>query len=149
MAIICTTASRTWRIAASFVALAGVLALSLTVPIPSLPDVGEASVRHVVRERLPGWTVERVSRSWEGAYTVVTVCAGRQLGFQYVPGHGLPERNAWLRPNDDFARQRLTSISDDWRDLVWYEKPAIVDTLSCQEELFGRDEVARDASRFD
>jgi hypothetical protein len=149
MAIIPSGASRTWRTGASFVALAAVLALSLTVPIPSLPDVGEASVRRVVHERLPGWTVERVNRSWEGAFTVVTVCAGRQLGFQYVPGHGLPERNAWLRPNDDFARQRLASISDDWRDLVWYEDPAIVDTLSCQEELFGGDEVARHASRYD
>lgn len=149
MAIMCDATSRSWRYAASLVALVAVLVLSLTVPIPSLPDEGETSVRRVVHERLPGWTVERVNRSWEGAYTVVTVCAGRVLGFQYVPGHGLPERNAWLRPNDAYARERLASTSDDWRDLVWYDDPAIVDALSCQEELFGQDAVARDASRYD
>ena len=149
MAILRANTSRTWRTAASFVALCAVLALSLTVPIPSLPDDGEASVLGVVHERLPGWTVERIDRSWENAYTVVTVCAGRELGFQYVPGHGLPERNAWLRPSDGYARDRLASISDDWRDLVWYDAPAILDSLSCAEELFGVDEVARDASRYD
>ena len=149
MAILRSSTPRRWRIGASFVALSAVLALSLTVPIPSLPDDGEATVTRIIHERLPGWTVERVNRSWEGAYSVVTVCAGRVLGFQYVPGHGLPERNAWLRPNDAYARERLASISDDWRDLVWYAEPAIVDTLSCQEELLGSDEVARDASRYD
>lgn len=141
--------NQTWRAGAAFLALSGVLALSLTVPIPSFPDHGEASVARVIHERLPGWTVERVNRSWEGAYTVVTMCAGRVLGFQYVPGHGLPERNAWLRPNDTYARERLAAISDDWRDLVWYDDPAIVATLSCQEELTGRDEMARDSSRYD
>jgi hypothetical protein len=149
MAILRYHTWRAWRTGMSFLALSGVLALSLTVPIPSLPDDGEASVVRVIHERLPGWTVERVNRSWEGAYTVVTVCAGRVLGFQYVPGHGLPERSAWLRPNDTYARERLAAISDDWRDLVWYDEPAIVDSLSCQQELLGQDEIARDASRFD
>jgi hypothetical protein len=149
MALIRTSTSRAWRTGASFVALSAVLALSLTVPIPSLPDAGETAVRRVIHERLPGWTVERVNRSWEGAFTVVTVCAGRVLGFQYVPGHGLPERDAWLRPSDAYARERLTAISDDWRDLVWYDEPAMQDALSCQEEIIGRGEVARDASRYD
>jgi hypothetical protein len=149
MATIWNAAPRAWRIATLLAALAAVLVLSLSVPIPSLPDGGETSVRRVVHERLPGWTVERVNRSWEGAYTVVTVCAGRVLGFQYVPGHGLPERNAWLRPNDTYARERLASTSDDWRDLVWYDDPAIVDSLSCRDELFGQDQVARDTSRHD
>src|SRR5687767_13243205 len=97
---------RTIRTGASFVALAGILALSLTVPIPSTPDEGEAAVARIVRKRLPGWTVERINRSWEGAFSVVTMCAGREMGFQYVPGHGLPPDNAWLQPNDPYARER-------------------------------------------
>jgi hypothetical protein len=125
------------RAGASFLALAGILALSLTVPIPRLPDDGEAAVRGVIRERLPGWIVERVERSWEGGYSVVAVCAGRQIGFQYVPGHGLPANDAWLQPSDLYTRERLATISDDWRRLVWYDDPAIMDSLSCREEIAG------------
>lgn len=144
-----TLRRRTIRTGASFVALAGVLALSLTVPIPSVPDDGEAAVERVVAKRLPGWTIDRVNRSWEGAYSVVTTCAGRELGFQYVPGHGLPQENAWLQPNDPFARERLESISDHWRYLVWYDDPAIVDTLSCEEEIAGGGETARERTQYD
>jgi hypothetical protein len=140
---------RTIRTGASFVALAGVLALSLTVPIPSLPDHGEAAVARIVQNRLPGWSVERIKRSWEGAYSVVTTCAGRQVGFQYVPGHGLGPNNAWLQPNDLYSRERLASISDHWRYLVWYADPAIVDTLSCKEELAGGGDTALDRSEYD
>ena len=136
---------RTIRTGASFVAIAGVLSLSLTVPIPSLPDGGTAAVAEVVNRRLPGWTVDRIDRSWEGAYVVVTTCAGRQLGFQYVPGHGLGPGDAWLQPNDLDARERLASISDHWRYLVWYEDPALVDTLSCQEEIAGRPAATLDS----
>ena len=134
---------------ASFVALAGILTLSLTVPIPSAPDEGEAAVASVVGKRLPGWTVERINRSWEGAYSVVAMCAGREIGFQYVPGHGLPPDNAWLQPSDAYTRERLATISDHWRHLVWYDDPAIMDTLSCQEELAGGDETALDRSVYD
>jgi len=140
---------RTLRTGASFVALAGILALSLTVPIPSAPDQGEAAVASIVAKRLPGWTVERINRSWEGAYSVVTVCAGREMGFQYVPGHGLPPDNAWLQPSDPYTRERLATISDHWRHLVWYEDPAIVDTLSCQEELAGGRDTTLDQSAYD
>jgi len=139
----------TIRTGASFVALAGILALSLTVPIPSAPDEGEAAVASIVGKRLPGWTVERINRSWEGAYSVVALCAGREIGFQYVPGHGLPPDNAWLQPNDPYTRERLATISDHWRHLVWYDDPAIVDTLSCQEELAGGGETALDQSVYD
>ena len=141
--------TRTIRTGASFIALAGVLAVSLTIPIPSMPDEGEAAVASVVGKRLPGWTVERINRSWEGAFSVVTVCAGRQMGFQYVPGHGLPPDNAWLQPSDPYARERLATISDHWRYLVWYDDPAIVDTLSCQEEMAGARETALDRSGYD
>jgi hypothetical protein len=140
---------RTLSTGASVIALAGVLAFSLWVPIPSFPDDGEAAVVRVVRERLPGWTVEDVDRSWEGAYTVVTTCAGRQMGFHYVPGHGLPQEAAWLRPNDGYAWERLAGISDHWRHLVWYPDPIIVDTHSCQEELAGGEETAVEASAYD
>ncbi len=140
---------RTIRTGASFVALAGVLSLSLTVPIPSLPDSGTAAVAEVIDRRLPGWTVDRIDRSWEGAYAVVTTCAGRQLGFQYVPGHGLGPGSAWLQPNDLDARERLASISDHWRHLVWYGDPAIIDTLSCQEELAGGRDASLDGGEYD
>jgi hypothetical protein len=140
---------RTIRTGASFVALAGILALSLTVPIPSAPDEGEAAVASIVGKRLPGWTVERINRSWEGAYSVVAMCAGREIGFQYVPGHGLPPDNAWLQPSDQYTRERLATISDHWRHLVWYDDPAIMDTLSCQEELAGGGDTALDRSVYD
>lgn len=144
-----TIPRRTIRTGASFVALAGVLALSLTIPIPSFPDRGEAAVVRVIGKRLPGWTVERINRSWEGAYSVVTVCAGRQVGFQYVPGHGLAPEDAWLQPTDLYSRERLASISDHWRHLVWYDEPAMVDSLSCQEELAGRGDTALDRAEYD
>jgi hypothetical protein len=141
--------TRTYRTGASFVALAGVLALSLTVPIPSLPDDATASVTRVVHERLPGWTVERVERSWEGAFTVVTTCADRQIGFQYRPAPGPGRGSAWLQPDDPYARQRLATISDHWRHLVWYRDPAIVDSLSCRDELAGGAETALEQRAFD
>ncbi|MGH2392976.1 MAG: hypothetical protein ACRDGH_05705 [Candidatus Limnocylindria bacterium] len=134
--------TRAFRTGTSFVALAGVLALSLTAPIPSFPDDARTSVMGVVHERLPGWTIERVDRTWEGAFTVVTTCADRQIGFQYRPGHGMSPQDAWLQPDDPYARQRLATISDHWRHLVWYSEPAIVDSLSCQEELAGGTETA-------
>lgn len=142
--------TRTLRTGASFVALAGVFALSLTAPIPTLPDEGEASVVRIVRERLPGWTVEHVDRSWEGAFAVVTTCADREMAFQYRPGHGLPPDAAWLQPSDSDTRERLVTISDHWRHLVWYGDPAIVATLTCQEELAGGSgETASEQSEYD
>ena len=135
--------------AARFLALAGLLAVSVVIPIPALPDDGEARVREVVHARLPGWTVDRVARSWEGAYSVVATCAGRQVGFQYVPGHGLPNRDAWLQPSDPYSRERLEETSDHWRHLLWYGEPAMMDSLSCQEEIAGGRSPAGDTSDFD
>src|ERR687891_871323 len=111
------------------------LVVALWVPIPAVPDAGRATVMSAVSTRLPGWNVERLDPSWEGAYTVVTSCAGRTLSFQFVPGHGLPRRDAWLQPSDEFARSRLRLVSDHWRYLVWYAEPDDIDTLSCSEEL--------------
>jgi hypothetical protein len=140
------------RIAAGAVrllALGGLLAVTMTVPIPALPDDGEARVREVVHARLPGWIVERVQRSWEGAYSVVAVCAGRQLGFQYVPGHGLPSDDGWLQPSDPYSRERLEQTSDHWRYLLWYGEPAIIDSLSCADEIAGERSPTGDSSDFD
>jgi hypothetical protein len=138
-----------WLAGASFVALAGVFALSLTAPIPYLPDDGRQAVMHEVNERLPGWSVERIERSWEGAFSVVALCAGRELGFQFVPGHGLPARDAWIQPNDAFSRERLRGVSDHWRALVWYDDPAIMNTLSCHEEIAGGQQTSMDERRHD
>ncbi len=131
-----------WRTGTSLVALAGVFALSLSVPIPSLPDTGREAVLREVNERLPGWTVERLERSWEGAYSVVTWCAGREMSFQFVPGHGLPAGYAWLQPNDTSARDRLRGVSDHWRHLVWYPHPDHVNSLSCHEEIAGSEQTS-------
>lgn len=123
------------RFGAGLSLLAGVLAASLWMPIPSTPDAARASVASQVRERLPGWRIERVEASWEGAHTVVTTCAERRLGFQFVPGHGLPPEDAWLRPSDAYARDLLADVSDHWRHLIWYSEPALHNRHSCSEEL--------------
>jgi hypothetical protein len=141
--------SHRWRAGASFIALGAFLALSLSMPIPSAPDDGVARVRSLVEDRLPGWTVERVARTWEGAYSVVTMCAGREVGFQYVPGHGLPADDAWLQPSDPFSRERLVTVSDHWRHLVWYDDPAIMASLSCEEEIAGGPATTAETSDFD
>ena len=138
-----------WRAGTSLLALAGVFALSLSVPIPAVPDGGRRAAMSEVNERLPGWSIERIERSWEGAFSIVTVCAGREIGFQLVPGHGLPPDDAWLQPNDAYSRDRLRDVSDHWRYLVWYEEPALMNTLSCHEELAGGDQTSMSSGRHD
>lgn len=127
--------SKPLRFGAILSLLAVVLAGALWLPIPSTPDTARAFVANQVRERLPGWRIERVEPSWEGAHSVVTTCAGRRLGFQFVPGHGLPPQDAWLRPSDAYARDLLADVSDHWRHLIWYDSPALRNQLSCSEEL--------------
>ncbi len=116
-------------------ALAAALAVALSVPVPSLPDDGLTTVRAEVADRLPGWRVDRLEPSWEGSYTVVTSCAGLELDFQLVPGHGLPPEDAWVQPSDAYARARLRAVSDHWRYLVWYRDPVRPRSLSCSDEL--------------
>jgi hypothetical protein len=123
--------------------LAGVFAIALTAPIPSLPDAGRASVRAEISDRLPGWTVRRVAPSWEGAYAVVTTCAGREVAFQFVPGHGLPHDDAWLQPNNDYARRHLAVTSDHHRYLLWRGGPTDSAALSCNEEVARGGDVSR------
>jgi hypothetical protein len=124
-----------WRSAAGTLTLAGVLAGALIVPVPALPDDDRAAVRREVRDRLPGWRVERVDPSWEGAYTVVATCAGIELGFQFVRGHGLPADDARIQPNDAYARERLVALSDSVRFLVWRGERLRPRHLSCHDEL--------------
>jgi hypothetical protein len=124
-----------WQAPAVVATLLAAFAIALIIPIPSLPDVGRAAVQTEVSERLPGWTIQRLDPSWEGGYTVVTTCAGKQVGFQFVPGHGLPAEDAWLHPSNEYARERLTVVSDHWRYLLWRADPRRPDALSCQDEL--------------
>jgi hypothetical protein len=124
-----------WQAPAVVATLLATFAIALIIPIPSLPDVGRAAVQTEVSERLPGWTIQRLDPSWEGGYTVVTSCAGKEVGFQFVPGHGLPAEDAWLHPSNEYARQRLTVVSDHWRYLLWRADPRRPDSLSCQDEL--------------
>lgn len=135
-----------WRSAAGVLALAAVLPGALLVPIPSFPDDGRVEVRRDVRSRLPGWRIQRIDPSWEGAYTVVATCADHEIGFQLVRGHGLAPDDAWIQPNDGYARERLAELSDNRRFLVWYGERLRPGQLSCREELarLGEPPVPRD-----
>ena len=124
-----------WRAPAVLASLAAAFLIAYFVPIPVAPDLGRATVLGEVSDRLPGWTVQKLDHSWEGGYTVVTSCAGKQVSFQFVPGHGLPSRDAWLRPSNDYTRERLRFVSDHYRYLLWRAEPRDLDRLSCQEEL--------------
>lgn len=126
---------RPWRTPTVLATLLAAFVAALLVPIPSLPDPGRATVRAEVEERLPGWRIQRLAPSWEGGYTVVTRCAGRHVGFQFVPGHGLPADDAWIQPSNDYARERLASLSDHRRYLLWRGDPIAPASLSCRQEL--------------
>lgn len=127
------------RFGAGLMLLGASLAAALLLPIPSTPDVTRGAILGQVHERLPGWQVERVDASWEGAYTVVTSCAGRDIDFQFVPEHGLPLGDAWLQPSDPYSRSRLAALSDNRRYLVWRGDRVRTATLSCREEIAGGD----------
>lgn len=117
------------------VALAAIAAGALLAPIPASGNAGESAVATQVEQRLPGWHLVRASESWESAFTVVAECAGRLVGFQYVPEHGLPPGDAWIQPDDQFSRSRLSEVTDSRRYLVWRQRPRTDDALSCREEI--------------
>jgi len=123
------------RPAAPALALGAVLAIALWAPVPHFGDQGAAHVVAAVQERLPGWTVERPVDIWEGGYAVVASCGSSQLGFQVIPGHGLPLDDAWLQPNDTFTRRHLQELSDYPTYLIWTSSSIAPRTLSCREEL--------------
>ena len=115
--------------------LLGLFLVALAVPIPTVPDAGRAAVRAEVDDRMPGWTVSRLDPSWEGAYTVVTSCAGREVSFQFVPGHGLPADDAWIQPTNRYARARLAVTSDHRQYLLWREDEIDPRPLACLQEV--------------
>ncbi len=112
-----------------------VLAAGLWLPVPTAGNSPLNEVVGQVRERLPGWNIRRATASWEGAYTVVASCGARQIGFQLVPEHGLPVGDAWIQPNDPYARSRLAELSDNSVYLVWFRDAIPKRSLSCREEL--------------
>jgi hypothetical protein len=130
---------RRWRlpIPAAIALLAVVFATALLAPLPVAPNEARAEVVANVERRLPGWHIERTQSSWEGAWSVVATCGTLHLGFQLVPGHGLAPGDAWLHPEDRYARERLGSISDSWRALIWFAQPIGLGTktLSCRQEM--------------
>ena len=105
----------------ALLALGGVFALALFVPIPAAPNTARAEVMERVEERLPGWDIIRTDASWEGAWTIVAACGGSRLGFQLVPGHGLAPGDAWVKPEDTYTRDRLQHVSDHSTYLVWFD----------------------------
>ncbi len=123
------------RRAAGATALGLVLALALWAPIPHLGDEAAAKVAAATRERLPGWTVTNAVDTWEGGYAVVASCGSSRLGFQVIPGHGLPAHDLWLQPNDAFTASRLSDLSDYPSYLIWRASPLVSRSLSCREEL--------------
>lgn len=125
----------TLRRLAPIPALAIVLAFALWMPVPATGDAPQQNVIDEVLERLPGWHVIRARPAWEGAYSVVATCGGRELGFQLVPGHGLPVGDVWIQPDDNYANDRLHEVSDHDIYLVWYEHPPQDRSLSCGAEL--------------
>ena len=130
---------RRWRLPApaAIALLAVAFATALLVPLPTAPNEARAEVMANVEQRLPGWHVERARSSWEGAWSVVATCGTLHLGFQLVPGHGLAPGDAWLHPEDRYARERLGTISDSWRALIWFAEPIgeRTKTLSCRQEM--------------
>jgi hypothetical protein len=115
--------------------LPALFVLALLAPIPALPNAARIQVADSVADRLPGWSIVRTSSSWEGGWTVVAACGPSRLGFQWVPGHGLRPGDAWLHPQDEYARNRLSATSDDARFLVWLSDVPRLHALSCQQEL--------------
>ncbi|HEX2141638.1 MAG TPA: hypothetical protein VHK28_05100 [Candidatus Limnocylindria bacterium] len=130
--------------------LAAVFVGALLAPIPTIPSASDArQVAERVEQRLPGWQVDRTLSSWEGAWTVVASCGNRQVGFQFVPGHGLRPGDAWLHPQDEFTRTRLRFVSDDDVYLIWYRDEQRPRSLACNSELARRADEDRRSGRLD
>ncbi len=115
--------------------LAALFLGALHLPIPTTGNQPLERVLDRVETRLPGWEVARATESWEGSFTVVTSCAGRELAFQLIPDHGLAVGDHWLLVHDGFAQIRLAAVSDHHRYLLWYDDPVRARALSCQQEL--------------
>jgi len=127
--------SRRLRRVAALLAFPLLLGAAFWAPIPKVGDPGIARVVAQVHSRLPGWDVVRATDTWEGGYAVVASCGAHEMGFQVVPGHGLPPDDAWLQPNDWYTRVWLEQVSDYPTFLIWRARPAADRTLSCNRQL--------------
>jgi hypothetical protein len=134
--------NRLLRAIGSVMALAALFAVAYLAPIPTLGNASRAGVIALVSERLPGWNVQGVTDAWEGATAVTVACGGEEIGFQIVPGHGLPAGMIWLQPTDGSANRILAEVSDYPGYLVWLKRPLLPRILSC-EELLARQSPSR------
>jgi hypothetical protein len=116
-------------------ALGAVFGLALWAPIPTGPNAARADVMAQVQQRFPGWRIARASSSWEGGWSVVVSCGTRHVGFQLVPGHGLPAGDAWLHPEDRYSHARLAASSDNRTYLIWYRDAKHARSVSCRTQV--------------
>ena len=123
------------RRVAALLAFPLMLGVAFWAPIPKVGDPGIDRVVAQVHARLPGWDVVRATDTWEGGYAVVATCGTHEMGFQVVPGHGLPPDDAWLQPNDWSARIWLEQVSDYPTFLIWRARPVVDRTLSCDQHI--------------
>jgi hypothetical protein len=128
-----TRPSRRWRLAPLLLGV--IFAVALWAPIPTGPNAARSQVMGQVGEHFPGWQIMRAGPSWEGAWAVVVRCGQRQVGFQLIPGHGLPAGDAWLHPDGSYSHDRLATISDDRTQLIWYLDGERARSLSCRTGL--------------
>jgi hypothetical protein len=123
------------RRVAALLALPLLFVVAVWAPIPRVGDPGIDRVVAQVHARMPGWDVLRTTDTWEGGYAVVASCGAREVGFQVVPGHGLPPNDVWLQPNDWTTRISLEQISDYPTFLIWRAQPQTDRTLGCDQQL--------------
>jgi len=123
------------RRVAALLALPLLFVVAVWAPIPKVGDPGIDRVVAQVHARMPGWDVLRATDTWEGGYAVVASCGAREVGFQVVPGHGLPPNDAWLQPNDWTTRISLEQISDYPTFLIGRAQPQTDRTLGCDQQL--------------
>jgi hypothetical protein len=123
------------RRVAALLALPLLFVLAVWAPIPKVGDPGIDRVVAQVHTRMPGWDVVRTTETWEGGYAVVASCGTEEMGFQLVPGHGLPSNDSWLQPNDEYTRDSLEQVSDYPTFLIWRAAPQTDRTLSCDRQL--------------
>jgi hypothetical protein len=126
--------TRMRRLAAPL-ALPLLFVVALGAPIPKVGDPGIDRVVAQVHARMPGWAVVGATDTWEGGYAVAASCGTQEMGFQMVPGHGLPPNDSWLQPNDDYTRISLEQVSDYPTFLIWRAHPQTDRTLSCDRQL--------------
>ena len=120
---------------AALLALPLLFAVAVWAPIPKVGDPGIDRVVAQVHARMPGWAVVGATDTWEGGYAVAASCGAQEMGFQVVPGHGLPPNDSWLQPNDEYTRIWLKQVSDYPTFLIWRAQPQTDRTLSCDRQL--------------